>query len=195
VGAGGLLALRSADVMGALLAAFGPVAGGLLTADDVEGSPPAEADAAATAIGEGLTVFAPPYPGGEGGEAEAIVASDGRGVVAALAYVPARGGVVVPELGLTIGRDAIPVRRGVTRTAPGTLLAAPAPVAIAVGAGRLAAAVGMPGRSAVDLAVLAEIAKGAAAAAVLGEHAQGRGAVAIVTDGTTARAVVIAPGG
>jgi hypothetical protein len=195
VGAGGVLALRGAGAMGALLAAFGPIAGGLLTEEDVEGSPPVEAEAAATALGEGLTAFAPPYAPGGSGEAEAIVACDGRGAVAALAYVPARGGVAVPELEITIGRDAIPVRRGVTRVAPGTLLAAPAPVAIAVGPGSFAAAVGMPGRASVDVAVLAEVGKGAAVEAALAERAEGRGAVAVVTDGTTARTVALGRGG
>ncbi len=199
VGAGGVLALRGAEVMSKLIAAFGPVSGGVLTAEDVEGSPPAEAEASAATIGEGLTVFSPPFaagaPGGQpGAEAEAIVACDARGVIAALAYVPARGGVPVPDLDLTVGRDAVPVRRGVTRVAPGTLLSAPAPIAIAVGPAGFAAAVGMPGRATVDAAALAEIAKGAAVEAALGERAEGRGAVAVVTDGTTARAVVIASG-
>ena len=200
VGAGGLLALRGAEVMGALIATFGPLAGGLLTEEDVEGSPPVEVDATATVIGEGLTIFTPQLSASAGGdaptgEAEAIVACDGRGRSRRSPTCPRAAAWPWPSLELTIGRDAIPVRRGVTRVAPGTPLAAPAPVAIASGAGGFAVAVGMRGRSTVDADVLAAIAGGAAAEAALGERAEGRGAVAVVTDGTTARAVVIGPGG
>lgn len=78
------------------------------------------------------SVFTSPWPPPPDvlAQAEVILACDGRGLLAALAYVPARQGIAVPELELLLRADAVPVRRGVTRLAPGAPLAAPAPVAI-----------------------------------------------------------------
>jgi gamma-glutamyltranspeptidase/glutathione hydrolase len=126
--------------------------------------------------------------------AEAVLACDGRGTIAALAYVPARQGVAVPELEVTLGLSAVPVRRGVTRVAPGTLLPAPAPVAIAVQTGGFAAAVALPGSAVLDAAAVAELARGTpveAALAALRDRAAARAGVAVLTDGKTARAVAV----
>jgi gamma-glutamyltranspeptidase/glutathione hydrolase len=196
VGNAGLLALRSPEAIRALLAAGGPVAGGALTAADLEEATPAEADAVGTAVGEGLHVHAPSFsPAGEG-DSDVIVACDGRGVLAALAYVPAGDdGIALPDLGLAMGRDAVPVRRGVTRVAPGTVLAMPAPVAVAVQAGGFAVAAGAPGLAAIDAAALGEVLRGALTeGALAGLRAGngsggGRAAVAVITDGRTARVV------
>jgi hypothetical protein len=194
VGAGGLLALRATEVAAALLAAGGPVAGGALTAADIEEAAPAEAEATATALGEGLTLYTPPFPAPDGGDAEVILACDARGVIAALAYAPARTGVEVPGLEVTLGLHAVPVRRGVTRLAPGTLLPAPAPLAIAVQAGGFATAVGLPGCARIEVTGLAPLARGAALEAALFELREGAGAraaVAVVTDGKAARAALV----
>ncbi len=201
VGAAGVLALRNPDVARALLAAGGSMAGGALTETDLEGTPPTEGDAETTLVAEGLTVYAPPFPTeGENGEprtsaaAEAIVACDGRGVIAALAYVPARDGVAVPDLEVTLGLSAVPVRRGVTRVAPGTLLPAPAPIAIALQSGGFAAAVALPGLRRIEPSFAAELARGSAfetALAQVHERAGGRAAVAVVTDGKTARSALL----
>jgi gamma-glutamyltranspeptidase/glutathione hydrolase len=197
VGAAGVLSLRASEVMRALLAAGGSVAGGALTEADIEEATPTEAEAEATAAGEGLTVYTPgqepPGEGDEGG-AEAVLACDGRGTIAAIAYVPARRGVAVPDLELTLGLSAAPVRRGVTRVAPGTLLPAPAPVAIAVRTGGFAAAAALPGRASLDGAAVAELTRGTsveAALAGLREKASASAGIAVVTDGKTARAVSV----
>lgn len=192
VGQAGVLALRAPEVTRALLAAGGAVAGGILTAADLEETAPREMEATASVIGGGLTVYAPPFAAADeaGGDAEVVVACDQRGVLAAIAYVPARGGVTLAELEIELGRHAVPVRRGVTRLAPGTALPMAAPVAIAVQTGGFAAAVGLPGRPALDVRALAELTTGAAletALAELRERLGGRAAVAVVTDGKTAR--------
>jgi hypothetical protein len=201
VGSAGVLALRAPELEGALLAVGGPVAGGVLTAADIEDAAPGEAEATALVAGEGLTVYTPPFAGidppadaggaGSESDAEVVVACDARGVIAALAYRPAREGIAVPGFEVTLGRDAVPVRRGVTRVAPGTLLPAPAPLAIAAAhSGRFAAAVGLPGRSRIDAADMAPMARGItveAALAELRDKVGGRAAVAVVTDGKTAR--------
>ncbi len=95
---------------------------------------------------------------------------------------------------MTLGRWAVPVLRGVTRLAPGTLLPAPAPVAIAVQSGGFAAAVGLPGRLRLEVELIAGLVRGAAmetALADLREKAGGRAAVAVITDGKTARAALM----
>jgi gamma-glutamyltranspeptidase/glutathione hydrolase len=206
VGAAGVLALRAPEVASALLAVGGPVAGGTLTAADIEEAAPSQTDALVEE--RGISVFGVPFapPEGEedgdvgGGDAEAVVACDGRGVIAALSFVPARNGIPVPGLELTLGRHAVPVRRGVTRLAPGTVLPAPAPIAVAVAPGGFAAAVGLPGQRRIDASLVAALGTGAAVEAVLGDrfppsvgakHASGRAAVAVVTDGKAARALVV----
>jgi hypothetical protein len=200
VGAAGVLALRNPDVARALLAVGGALAGGALTEADLEEAAPAEGDAETTVVSEGLTVHAPPFSTDDGedpdvhADAETIVACDGRGVIAALSYVPARHGVAVPELEVTLGRTAVPVRRGVTRVAPGTVLRASAPIAIALQSGGFAAAVGLPGLRSVDAVSTAELARGASletALAALHDRVGGRAAVAVVTDGKSARTTVL----
>jgi gamma-glutamyltranspeptidase/glutathione hydrolase len=192
VGQAGVLALRSPEVTRVLLAAGGAVAGGALTAADLEETAPAEMEATALVVGGGLTVYTPPFtPADEAlGDAEVVVTCDQRGVLAAIAYVPARGGVVLSDLEIEVGRDAVPVRRGVTRLPPGTPLPMAAPLAIAVQNAGFAAAVGLPGRPAIDAAAAGELARGAAletALAELRERLGGRAAVAVVTDGKAAR--------
>ena len=193
VGSSGLLALRSAEVSRALLAAGGPVAGGALTEDDLAEVAPTEADALAAPIAGGLTAFTSPFsaPDGVDRDAEIVVACDGRGVIAALAYAPARGGVPVPDLEVVVGRDAIPVRRGVTRLAPGTVLSMAAPIGIVMQSHGFAAAIGLPGRAALEVGGLAELVRGftEATLADLRDRAGGHGAVGVVTDGKVARAI------
>jgi hypothetical protein len=66
-----------------------------------------------------------------------IVAADARGVLGVLGYAPDDEGIPVPELGLALTRDAVVVRRGIPRMAPGEVLPAAAPLAIAL-SGKLA---------------------------------------------------------
>ena len=122
-----------------------------------------------------------------------MLACDGRGIIAALAYAPARNGVDLPGFEVRIGGAAVPVRRGVTRVPPGALLPSPAPVAIAVQSGGFAAAIALLGRPHLDPAEVADIARGIAvekALADLRDRLGGRAAVAVITDGKTARALV-----
>lgn len=159
VGASGAAALQGRDVTRALLAAGGVVAGGALTEQDLAEALPADAEAAALELGAGedsgsgadvVTALRPPWPSGaEARLAEAIVACDGRGMLAALACSPADDGIPLPELELSLGRDAVPVRRGVPRVSPGTPLPAAAPIAVLL-RGRFAAAVGFDGLAAID---------------------------------------------
>jgi gamma-glutamyltranspeptidase/glutathione hydrolase len=200
VGAAGVLALRSPELSRALLAAGGAVAGGALTEADIEEATPTEGEAVVTAAGEALTVYTPPplesaAPAqGSGADVEAILACDGRGLVAALTYAPARTGVGVPGFEVSIGGDAVPVRRGVTRIPPGTLLPSPAPVAIAVQNGGFATAIALLGPAHLDAVDVAGIARGIAvenALADLRERLGARRAIAVITDGKTARGLVV----
>src|SRR4029079_13247635 len=124
---------------------------------------------------------------------EAILACDGRGSIAALAYAPARGGIAIPELEIEVRRDAIPVRRGVTRVAPGTPVPAPAPVAILSRTGGFAASVALPGRPRIEPSHLVALGSGAAVEAALNELCDqvGEFAIAVVTDGRVARSVMV----
>jgi gamma-glutamyltranspeptidase/glutathione hydrolase len=195
VGAAGVLALRSSEVQQALLAVGGPVAGGTLTADDLEEAAPAEAEARATPLGEGLTIFGSPFEAPSMSDAESIVACDGRGAIAALAYVPAREGIRVPALEVRLGRHAVPVRRGVTRLAPGTVLPASAPIGIAAQAGGAAVAMGFAGRVHLEPDAFAWIPEGTAMEPSLSAQRARLGAtaaVAVLTDGKTARAARVA---
>lgn len=196
VGASGVLALRAAEVARPLLAAGGSVAGGMLTERDLEEARPAETDAVTTALGldAGANVFTSPWPPAEASPvgAEAIVACDGRGIVAAIAYAPIGAGVLVPELGVALARDAVPVLRGVTRVAPGTPLAAPAPIAL-LGRKGFWAAVGLTGVAHLRPEALAGLAGGQALESALAElraREEGRTALAATSDGRLGRSAI-----
>ncbi len=139
IGTSGQTALRSDEFVGAMVAAAGPVVGGVVTVEDLEMALPDDVPATSTNIGDDTAVIGVPWdsPLGRFPEAEVILASDGRGIVVALAYVPARteDGLSVPELGIVLGKHAHPVRRGIPRTKPGTPLDMPAPIAVTMRAG------------------------------------------------------------
>ena len=194
VGASGVLALRSTEVARALLAAAGTVAGGTLTERDLEEARPAETDAVTTAIDSGANVFTSPWPSLEAPAvgAEAVVACDGRGIVAAIAYAPTVTGVIVPELGISLSRDAVPVLRGVTRLAPGTPLAAPAPIAL-LGRKGFWAAVGLTVIAHLRPEALEGLAGGQALETALAElraREDGRTALAATSDGRLGRSAL-----
>jgi len=152
-GTSGQTALRSDEFVGALVAAAGPVVGGALTAEDLETALPEDVPAMSTNVAGETAVIGLPWeaPIGRFPDAEVILASDGRGIVVALAYVPARAedGLSVPELGLVLSANAHPVRRGIPRTKPGTALDMPAPIAIA-SRGGTATAIALLGRISVQ---------------------------------------------
>lgn len=159
-GSSGQTILRSDDFVEAMVAAAGPVVGGALTAEDLESAMPEDVPAKSTNVGADTAVIGLPWdaPLGRFTDAEVILACDGRGIVVVLAYVPARvgEGVLVPELGILLGKHAHPVRRGVPRTKPGTPLDMPAPIAVAMRAG-VATAVALLGKSTVDPDALAGV--------------------------------------
>jgi gamma-glutamyltranspeptidase/glutathione hydrolase len=113
----------------ALLAAAGPAAGGLLSAADLEETLPGD-EPARFKDERGLGVALPPWQVASGRPAHVVVAADASGLCAVLAFSPDEDGIEVPELELSMPRDAKPVRRGVPRTAPGTALAAALPIAL-----------------------------------------------------------------
>jgi gamma-glutamyltranspeptidase/glutathione hydrolase len=191
VGASGVLALRSTEVARALVSAGGSVAGGMLTERDLEEARPAETDAVTTALTSGATVFTSPWAPSEAfaAGAEAVVACDGRGIVAAIAYAPSAAGVVVPELGITLARDAVPVLRGVTRLAPGTPIASAAPIAL-LGRKGFWAAIGLTGVASLRAEALEGLASGQALETALAElraREDGRMALAATSDGHLGR--------
>lgn len=152
-GASGQTALRTDEFVGAMTAAAGPVVGGVLTPEDLETALPEDLPAQSTAVGDQTAVIGPPWdpPLGRFHDAEVLLASDGRGIVVALAYVPTPfdDGVLVPELGMVLAKNAHPVRRGIPRTKPGTALDMPAPIAIAM-RGATAALVALLGKTTVQ---------------------------------------------
>ncbi|EYF05284.1 hypothetical protein [Chondromyces apiculatus] len=162
VGASGGAALHQRDVMRALTDVGGALAGGTLTEDDLRETIPAAGDAivqespgASGEASDTISLLRSPWPvGAEARPAETIVACDNRGMLAAMAYAPAHIGILVPALELELGRDAVPVRRGITRVSPGTLLPTAAPIAILL-RGRIAAALGLEGILAIGPETLA----------------------------------------
>jgi gamma-glutamyltranspeptidase/glutathione hydrolase len=186
IGATGAAALQRREVARALLDVGGAIAGGTLTEEDLSETLPAETEALAIEVGAATVALRPPWPVGvDARPAEVIVACDGRGLLAALAYAPSDEGVAVPELELTLCLDAIPVRRGIPRVIPGTPLPAAAPIAI-LRRGRFAAVVGLPGQIAIDQEIVEALAGGVAMEATLREL---RSAVAVVHDGRDARSI------
>lgn len=130
----GAAVLRDSGIARSLVAAAGRVAGGLLTEEDLAAvRPSSEAPHEIGRLHANRRVLLPPWQGllGTAGRlCEIIAAGDRRGVLAILAYTPDDDGVPVPELGLTIPRDAVPVMRGIPRTSPGTPCPAPKPLAL-----------------------------------------------------------------
>jgi gamma-glutamyltranspeptidase/glutathione hydrolase len=127
-GDGGATVMRNVRLRAALLAAGGPIVGGALSPRDVEDARPAEADALVDQLGTAEALRAP-WPCQPVRRAEVVVAADAYGVVAALACAPSEE-VPLPDVELAVGADAVPVRRGVQRVAPGTPLPSPAPIAL-----------------------------------------------------------------
>lgn len=201
VGAAGPLALAAEEVVSALLEAGGPVAGGILTAEDLESALPEDVPALSTAIDADAVALSVPWeaPLGRFPDAEAVLACDARGLVVALCFVPTRPehGVRVPELELVLGKHAHPVRRGTPRTAPGTPLEMRAPVAI-LNRGGFAAAVALPGRASANIEAIARLSEGWPAESALAEIREQTGAaaaMAVLRDARDARIVMVAGAG
>jgi len=128
----GAAALSDAFIARPLVAAAGRIAGGLLTEEDLAAVRPGN-EAPREIVAGHRRVLVPPWQGllgSPGRRCEVIAAGDRRKVLAILCYTPDDGGVRVPELELTLTRDAIPVMRGIPRTSPGTPCPAPKPLGI-----------------------------------------------------------------
>lgn len=200
VGRAAALVLRSREVSRAFFAAGGPVVGGIVTEQDLEAVMPAEVDALVAAAGDGRIATLIPWelPDRSARGADAIVAVDGRGLVAALAYSSPRAqdAIALPGLECSAAPDADPVRRGVTRLSPGTPLLAASPIGVLAFASGLVAAVGASGCVALGVDDFAVIGAGASFDEGL-EALRGRkGADLIVAATRDARAarVVVARG-
>jgi hypothetical protein len=115
-----------------LLAVAGPVAGGLLTGEDLQAVRPAHVDCDVYED-DGWTVARAPWnhEDAESASVRVLVAADGRGTVAVACYEAPQRGLSIEALGLIAPSHADPVRRGVRRTSPGEPLPAPCPIAIA----------------------------------------------------------------
>lgn len=119
-----------------LLVLVGPIAGGLLTGEDLRAVRPANAECALADAGDGWTVARAPWaPRAGGARVQVLVAADSGGLVAAACYEVAPGGLPIGALGLIAAAHAEPVRRGVRRTTPGQPLLAACPLALAQVAG------------------------------------------------------------
>ena len=164
----GALALVGSEALRALLRAAGPTAGGLLTEADLREARPGDEASSYVALAEGLELAAPFARGEATRRAEVIVAADGQGKVAALAFSPDDDGVAIPELGVTLARDAEPIRRGVPRVTPGTVRPMAGPLAIARRAGEgWFAALGVAGARALTVQTASALAEPGALAAQL----------------------------
>ena len=142
IGHRGAGAARTADLQRAVLQCAGLAAGGLITEADLQHATPAEAPAQVVVLAADLALALPTDlppkalsrgalgPRSAGRRAQFAVAADGRGAVAAIAYCPDPDGPRVEELELRLARDAVPVRRGISRVTPGTPRASAAPIAV-----------------------------------------------------------------
>lgn len=175
LGSGGVMALRRAGAVEALLLAGGAAVGGLLTRDDLAESAPSDEPArqVPTAAGDAFLAAFPAGQGAPAGDAplacsvEVVVAGDARGQLAALAYVGEGEGVAVPELGVELSAVAEPVRRGVERVRPGTPRPAPAPIGVVDRAEGVRVALGLSGAWELPSALLSAIASAPAFGALL----------------------------
>lgn len=126
VGEVGALAFSEPDVSRAMVRAFGPPAGGLLTPADFTrpenldvGAPRAEQRLTAPWAGEATEPFV---------RGTTVSAIDINGLFVAAAFECQPEGLYVDELELSAPLLATPTLRGVPRLAPGTPLPAPAPI-------------------------------------------------------------------
>jgi gamma-glutamyltranspeptidase/glutathione hydrolase len=134
VGAG---AVGEAAFLRPLLHAGGEAAGGALTSTDLRNLTEVDVAAATFEIGGSRFIAAPWASGDEThpapealGRGHAVCAVDVRGAFVGLTYRRVLDGLSVEELELDAPLVASPVLRGITRVAPGSPLACPAPVAI-----------------------------------------------------------------
>lgn len=138
VRAGGVGALTEARFVRELMRVAGPAQGGLLGAADFDVTKFAIDHPALEQVGDQGTTLTVPWQAEAQdlpealGHGHAVLAIDVRGVAAALSFRRIHEGLDVPALELELPPLAVPVQRGVPRVAPGSRLAAPAPLAISM---------------------------------------------------------------
>ena len=150
----GPAALTDAAVARPLLVAAGRTEGGLLSEADLAEVRPESDAPRLVALGPKRRALVTPWPSPEapGRPTEFVVAVDPSGVMAALTYAPDDDGLPIPELGLTLARDAVAVRRGIPRVPPGEPLPYAAPVAIGLDEHVAFLALGVRARTPLDAA-------------------------------------------
>lgn len=128
----GASALHEGAILRPLVAVAGRTSGGLVSEEDLAEVRPLSAPPKETDLGGGRRALSTPWvaPRAPHRVTEFLVVVDAAGVMAALCYTPDDEGVPVKELGLTLPRDAVVVRRGVPRVTPGEALPCPAPLTI-----------------------------------------------------------------
>jgi hypothetical protein len=155
IGRKGPSALREAVTARALLAVAGRVEGGLLSERDLGEVRPDSRAPREIEMGDRRALLVPwSAPEVPHRMVEIIAAADAHGVLAVLAYSPDDEGIAVPELGLTLSRDASVVMRGIVRVPPSEPIPFPAPIALALSDQRLLMAVGVRGSFAFSTADL-----------------------------------------
>ncbi len=190
VGALGAPAIRSGTIAEALVRVAGVNAGGLLTPEDLAHAPTTSADAVTSApTRSGARVVSLPWPSAAASAApEVILAADANGVVAALATYP-RGRELAStlraeEYELELPLFAEPVRRGVPRVPPGTLLPIGGDVAILDAGSAFRAAVARLSGGGLERATLET---------ALADHELPLHALAALPFGSELRAVTVTP--
>ncbi len=135
VGQAGPSALCHPAIAEELIIAAGRLAGGLLTPRDLSEVVPSVVACIPDHGDRVATAQVPWYDasGAPDASVDVLVVADSRGAVAAACFVSIDADIAVDIAPLGIGapRLAYPVRRGVTRTTPGVILAAPSPIALA----------------------------------------------------------------
>jgi gamma-glutamyltranspeptidase/glutathione hydrolase len=154
----GPAALTEAAILRPLLAAASRTQGGLLSEEDLVEVRPESAAPRQTECGLGRRALVVPWPAPEAPqrETEFVVAADASGVMAALSYAPDDDGLAVSELGLTLPRDAVVVRRGIPRVTPGEPLPCPAPITIGLDDHAAFLALGVRSRTPFDAEILSQ---------------------------------------
>jgi gamma-glutamyltranspeptidase/glutathione hydrolase len=183
----GPAALGDATIARPILAVAGRTEGGLLSDEDLaevrpESQPPRQAE-----LGGGRRALVTPWPAPEAPQraTEFVVAADATGVMAALSYAPDDDGLAVPELGLTLPRDAVAVRRGIPRVPPGEPLPCAAPIAMGLDEHVVFLALGIRSKTPLDTTKMSEAWSDRAATAAMLLSAANESA-----RGTYARAVL-----
>lgn len=128
-----------------LLAAGGRATRGILTADDLATVRPGVVRCDEQRL-EPSGILMVPWLDDAAVDAtftQVVAAADARGLVAIACYETPVDGLAIPALGLMAPRNAVPVMRGRTRVAPGTPLAASAPIALRARQGTVDLALGV----------------------------------------------------